>query len=79
MYNMAHPSHMLPECVEVHTILAENSKFQCKTLEEIKVELRSINEKLETQSNRIWLLYTKIVIIACLSGGGVAGILKFVI
>ena len=70
---------MLPSCVEIHTILAENSKFQCKALEEIKVELKSINEKMEVQSNRIWVLYTKIIIIACLSGGGTAGLLKLVL
>jgi len=70
---------MLPDCVEIHTILAENSKFQCKALEEIKVELKSINEKMEAQSNRIWVLYTKIILIACLSGGGVSALVQYVL
>ena len=69
----------LAECIEIHTILAENSKFQCKTLEEIKIELRSINEKLEAQSNRLWQLYLKIIIIAVTSGGGVAGFLQYIL
>ena len=76
---MAHPQQMLRGCVEIHTILAENSKFQCKTLEEIKVELKSINEKMEAQNNRIWVLYTKIIFIACLSGGGVSALVQYVL
>ena len=76
---MAPKHEMLSGCVEIHTILAENSKFQRKTLEEIKVELKSINEKMEAQSNRIWMLYTKIIIMACLSGGGVSALLKYIV
>ena len=68
---------MLPSCVEIHTILAENSKFQCKALEEIKVELKSINEKMEAQSNRIWVLYIKIIMVGFLSGTGASALVQY--
>ena len=74
------PIHRIrPECAAVHSTLEANSKFQCDTLTEMKQDLKEIKQKLEAQSNRIWLLYTKIIIVACLSGGGTAGLLKVIL
>ena len=74
------PTHKrLAECVEIHAILAENSRFQTETLKEVKQDVKDIKSTLEKHNDRLWGLYVKIIVIAACSGGTVAGVLKLVI
>ena len=69
----------LLECIKAHSDYENAIKYQNEMLVDMKQDLKDIKQELKSQSDRIWLLYTKVVIIACLSGGGSAGLLKWIV
>lgn len=74
MYNMEHQP--LPDCIRLHTELVKDRDYQHQMLEEIKCDVKEIKQELVAQKDRMWGLYVKIIIIACMSG---AGLLKLVL